>query len=608
MFSPRMQRLAAMYEQKTSMMNRVTEKFKSILGSSAQTVSSLRQKLSGLASGFKIRVDSSGLDEANRKAGKLRDSFGRFLPGGGGSGGFKGALLGGVLGAGIGGMAMGAVDLIKDQLQTISEKTIGAAQGSQSTMFTLKELMGKGNAAALVKNVDAYAPEKRDQLLTSAQKLSGAGVGSDRMMDTLKYLNNVSALTNTKVDELAMIQAKIKATGYVQGDEINMFKERGINLNPYLAKVMGAKETDIAKLQSKGLITYDIFDKAMQKYAGKGSQYEKVYERKMLETTEGRQQLVGGKIDAKLLAVGNMLLPIKDQILLMMNDVLNGTGPVVEIFKRLWSAVSPVYDGIIRLLQGFGILNEQGQISQGIFSTISILWEYLTNVFKIAGGAIWVVSKIIGWLVGSPLAMLIVGIYGAVKAWGLLNVIMGLNPFALVVIGITALTAGIMLAWEKFDGFREAVLRIWEVIKSVFANIGGFLKAILTGDITTAVAIVGNVITSSRANGEKSVHLDRLERLNERRAGRKERDKGLSGLDFADGKTSPGSGSLGQAAGLSSTVGNSKSSNVTINIKSLIEKSEITVMEAKDGFADLESKLIEVLLRVANSGTRAVTA
>lgn len=617
MFSPQMQRIATMYEQRTSFMGRVWNKFTGLLRSSSQTVTRLRQSLAGLSAGFSVRLNTSSITNAIGMVGRLRDSLrnafssagssgsGGGSGGSGGGSGIRNSLLAGIIGGGIGGMAMGAVDIVKDQFALISEKTIGAAQKSQSTRFTLNELMGKENAGSLVKNVDAYSPEKRDELLSSAQKLSGSGVESSKLMDTLKYLNNISALTGSKVDDLAMIQSKIKATGYVQGDEINMFKERGINLNPYLAKVMNIGEGDIAKAQSKGQITYDIFDKAMQQYAGKGSKYEHVYERKMMSTTEGKEELVTGKVNAKLRGIGEMMLPVKDSILVMFNDILNGTGPIVGVFEKLWSIISPITTGIIDLLKWFGILNKEGAISQGVFDTVSTVLDYFGNVLKIVGGALWVVAKFIEYLIGNPFVLLISGIYGIVKAWGMLNVIMAMNPFVLIVAGVALLVAAIMTAWDKFDGFREAVLKTWEVIKSVFSNIGGFLSALFTGDIAGALAIVGKAVSQGSANGQIAVNQDRLDR---KRAARKLQGKSSEGLDFSDSKAGSGAGSLASAAGLNSTAGNSKSNSITINVKSLIEKSEIVVMNAQEGIDDLESKVIDALLRVVNSGTRAVTA
>ena len=599
MFSPQMQRVANMYQQKISVMDRLTSRLSGMMGKATTTVERLFGKLKGLGtSAFKLRMNSSDIDSADRKATSLLNKIKSFAG--------RSAFMGGAIGGGIGGLVSGAVDGIMNQIGLLKDKTLGAAQSNESTMFSLNELMGKGAAAKLVQDIDRYAPENRDGLINSSRMLAGAGVENSKLMATITALNNISALTGDNVSELANIQAQIKSTGYVQGDEINMFKQRGINLNPYLANVMGAKEGDISKLQSKGLITYDIFDKAMQKYAGKGGRFDGVYERKRDTTTEGKEKSTTGRTDALLLAYGNKMLPIKNAILTIFETILKWEGPVVGVFQKIWGAVSPLAVGFGGLLQRLGILNDQFKISDGVMSTVTFLWEYLGHVFDLVTISVTGVSNVIGWLVDSPLAMLIVGVYGASKAWALLNIVMAANPFSLIVIGIAAVAAGVMYAWDKFDGFRESVLSGWEKIKVVFSNIGGFLLKLMTGDITGALAIVGKTMSEGSANAHAAVLANRAERKNAKA------DGGLlagvnSPLGGATGTvtgTGTGTGGLGAAAGLNSTVGNAKSNSITINIKSLIEKSEIHVADLQDGIGDIESKLIDAMLRLANSGTR----
>jgi phage-related protein len=47
-----------------------------------------------------------------------------------------------------------------------------------------------------------------------------------------------------------------------------------------------------------------------------------------------------------------------------------------------------------------------------------------------------------------------------------LNVAMNANPIGLVVAGIAALVAGVVWAWNTFEGFRKAVYIVWEFLKA----------------------------------------------------------------------------------------------------------------------------------------------
>lgn len=64
---------------------------------------------------------------------------------------------------------------------------------------------------------------------------------------------------------------------------------------------------------------------------------------------------------------------------------------------------------------------------------------------------------------------------GAMK---LLNLVMSLNPIGAVIAAIAALVAGVLYAWNNFEGFRKFLFGLWESFKQVFSNIGSFFKMI----------------------------------------------------------------------------------------------------------------------------------
>lgn len=55
---------------------------------------------------------------------------------------------------------------------------------------------------------------------------------------------------------------------------------------------------------------------------------------------------------------------------------------------------------------------------------------------------------------------------GAQWAW---NAAMTANPIGLVVVGVAALIAGVVIAWKKLDGFRNAIKAVWEWLKKLWA-------------------------------------------------------------------------------------------------------------------------------------------
>lgn len=69
---------------------------------------------------------------------------------------------------------------------------------------------------------------------------------------------------------------------------------------------------------------------------------------------------------------------------------------------------------------------------------------------------------------------------GMAAAQAALNFVMSLNPITLIIIGIAALIATIVVLWNKCDWFRNACLALFEVVgntlKNIWQGVGGFIS------------------------------------------------------------------------------------------------------------------------------------
>jgi hypothetical protein len=95
-----------------------------------------------------------------------------------------------------------------------------------------------------------------------------------------------------------------------------------------------------------------------------------------------------------------------------------------------------------------------------------------------------------------PLVGVIGTIIAAIKIWtgvqAALNIVMALNPVALIVIAIAGLVAGVIIAYKKFKGFRDVVAAVFDWIKKNWP----LLLGIITGPFgLIAIAIVKNFDT-----------------------------------------------------------------------------------------------------------------
>lgn len=126
-----------------------------------------------------------------------------------------------------------------------------------------------------------------------------------------------------------------------------------------------------------------------------------------------------------------------------------------------------------------------------------------TGVFLAVGAAI----------AGIAAAVLLIN--GAISAWTAIttaatavqtafNAVLAMNPVTLIVIGIVALIAALVLAYKKFEGFRNIVDSVFgfiktavsgsiDVIKGYFSTLLGFYKGIFNGVATLWNNTVGKL-------------------------------------------------------------------------------------------------------------------
>lgn len=70
------------------------------------------------------------------------------------------------------------------------------------------------------------------------------------------------------------------------------------------------------------------------------------------------------------------------------------------------------------------------------------------------------------------------------------------NPAVLVAAAIAGIIAGIVLLWNNCEAFRDAVTKIWEAIKDVFASFDEWLSGVFATDWTESFGALGEVFNA----------------------------------------------------------------------------------------------------------------
>ena len=145
-----------------------------------------------------------------------------------------------------------------------------------------------------------------------------------------------------------------------------------------------------------------------------------------------------------------------------------------ETKEAVGQVVTPIIETMLPTLQRLGDLAQNN-----------------STAFVVLAGAIGTIAGVI-LAYNAYLKLQAAYTIAATVATAAFNLVMSLNPISLVVIAIVALIAGLVLAYKKFEGFRNIVDSVFSVIQTVvsvsisvikgyFETLYGFYKGIFNG-------------------------------------------------------------------------------------------------------------------------------
>lgn len=176
------------------------------------------------------------------------------------------------------------------------------------------------------------------------------------------------------------------------------------------------------------------------------------------------------------LQVGEIMLPVISAGLAVAGGVLDGVSVVMD-------AVTGFFSGWYTLVQ------EGNPVIVGLTTTLGILTAAMALNYAWTRRAV-----IIGGLKKAMDIAQTVATGGLTAAQWALNAAFYASPLGIIAAGIGVVVGIVTLCWQKFEGFRMAVLGVWEVIKefgrTLFDSIVAPLRKILSGIGSVGTAIV----------------------------------------------------------------------------------------------------------------------
>lgn len=373
----------------------------------------------------RIRAVQNGLDSANQSAGKLKKGLSQAFASLPGAEFITNPIV--ALTAGIG---------------VVSK--IGMAAEKTATSFNV--LVGsEDRAAKMLGEINRYADNTlwdRSTVQEASKTMLGFGVSTESVVGDLKMLGDVAMGDKNKLNQLALVFGQISAAGKLQGQDLLQLINAGYNPLLDISQMTGKSVARLKEDMSKGLVTFDMVRAAFQKATGEGGKFANMTER-IAQTSYGAFEQLKGKLISTLLELYNIIQPLIIPVLTLL-------GKGLESIAKIASWVSD-------------------------------------NMSKLAPAIKIVAAAIGGYVVATNLATLATS--GLAAVFKVIITLMNLNPFGLIVAGIAALVAAIVVCWNKFAGFRAVILTVWDTVK----GFGTILKDYVLDRITGIISGIGNL-------------------------------------------------------------------------------------------------------------------
>ena len=327
--------------------------------------------------------------------------------------------------------------------------------------------------------------------LKSVGKIAGAALGTAAIASFGKA--SVDAAT-----EAAVATARLDQIFLSMGDSTGQASDAAQAYASALSKKIGVEDESIMAGQAQ-LATFGEVSNETARMAG-------IFDR---ATTAGADLAAAGfgSIESNAVQLGKALQdPTKGMTALAKSGVtftdaqkeqikaLQDSGNLLEAQKIVLGAVEQQVGGTAeatvtsqqKAALAFGEVQETvgGKLLPVLNTALGLFTKFSGVIIPVAAAIAALVIAAKAYALAQQLASAATAIWSGIQA--VFNVIMALNPIMLVVLAIAALVAGVIIAYNKFDWFRELIQTIWGWIKDNWP----LLLAILLGPFGPVVLLV----------------------------------------------------------------------------------------------------------------------
>lgn len=312
-------------------------------------------------------------------------------------------------------------------------------------------------------DIGAATPFDMPQLADATSLLMNFGFSADDAVDSMMMLGDISQGNAEKLNSIARAYGKMNSAQKVTLEDINMMIDAGFNPLQEISEKTGESMQSLYDRISKGKMSVDEITESMKRSTSEGGKYFQSMDAQS-QTLDGRLSTLSDTINSKL---GEALQPIlqkaADEWIPNITNAIDNmdVDSVVSVIDDIVSAVGDL----------FGFIMDNGSTIISLVAGIGaamVTW----NVASMINGVVTAVKRYQEANEGATVAQV------------LLNGVLHANPIMLVVTLLAGLIATIVTLWNTNEGFRNAVINVWNAFKDTVANVitsvGGFIDNLIS--------------------------------------------------------------------------------------------------------------------------------
>lgn len=312
-------------------------------------------------------------------------------------------------------------------------------------------------------DIGAKTPFDMPQLADATSLLMNFGFNADDAVDSMMMLGDISQGSADKLESISRAYGKMNSAQKVSLEDINMMIDAGFNPLQEISEHTGESMQSLYDRISKGKMSVDEITESMKRSTSEGGKYFKSMDAQS-QTLDGRLSTLSDTINSKF---GEALQPIlqkaADEWIPNITNAIDNMDidSVVSVIDDIVSAVGDL----------FGFIMDNGSMIISLVAGIGaamVTW----NVASMINGVVTAVKR---YQEANE---------GATVAQALLNGVMNGNPIMLVVSLLAGLIATIVTLWTTNEGFRNAVISVWNAFKDTVGNaiksVDGFIGNLIS--------------------------------------------------------------------------------------------------------------------------------